>query len=174
ERGSVLAPEGRLRATSMIDARLELLPSATRALTQRARVRLHHGTAEVMARVVILNPERGSIQPGGSEVVQLRLEQPLTAIPCDRLIMRSYSPQITIGGGVIIDALPQKHRIRDTEARARLEKLEAADLAERIAILIEMAGVHGMSQGKIAARTGATDEQTINPTRTMIKPKRAF
>ena len=54
ERGSVLAPAGRLRASSIIDATLELLPSASRPLTQRARVRLHHGTSEVMARVVIL------------------------------------------------------------------------------------------------------------------------
>src|SRR5215216_1730831 len=51
ERGSVLAPAGRLRATSMIDARLDLLPTAPRPLTHRARVRLHHGTVEVMARV---------------------------------------------------------------------------------------------------------------------------
>src|SRR5262245_25371010 len=50
ERGSVLAPAGRLRSTSMIDVRLELLPGAPRALGHRARVRLHHGTAEVMAR----------------------------------------------------------------------------------------------------------------------------
>src|SRR6267142_2347572 len=49
ERGSVLAPAGRLRASSIIDAALELLPSASRPLTQRARVRLHHGTSEVMA-----------------------------------------------------------------------------------------------------------------------------
>src|SRR5436190_14701388 len=105
ERGSVLAPAGRLRGSSIIDATLELLPSAARPLTQRARVRLHHGTSEVMARVVILqgsgfrvqgsglekesenpelgsrNSERVSIQPGGSALVQLRLEEPITALP---------------------------------------------------------------------------------------------
>src|SRR5204862_428766 len=134
ERGSVLAPAGRLRGSSIIDATLELLPSAARPLTQRARVRLHHGTSEVMARVVILqgpggrgqgpgsenldtafgvqgsgsenqkpetrNQERGSILPGGSAIVQLRLEEPITALPGDRFIIRSYSPQVTIGGGL--------------------------------------------------------------------------
>jgi selenocysteine-specific elongation factor len=198
ERGSLLAPAGRLRATSMIDARLELLPSAARPLVQRARVRLHHGTAEVMARVVILsrsgfgvpgsgfepatlnpepgtrNPERGSIQPGGSEIVQLRLEEPMTALPGDRFIIRSYSPQVTIGGGVIIDALPEKHRIRDNSARARLEQLEAADLAERLAVFIEMAGAHGTSEAEIAARTGATDEQIGATTRELIRTGRVL
>ena len=42
----MLAPAGRLRMTSMLDVRLELLPSAPRPLKQRARVRLHHGTAD--------------------------------------------------------------------------------------------------------------------------------
>ena len=176
ERGTVLAPAGRLRATSMIDARLELLPSAPRPLAQRARVRLHHGTAEVMARVVVIAQMSpfGPIQPGSSEIVQLRLEQPLTAIPGDRFIIRSYSPQITIGGGVIIDALPEKHRIRDTSTRTRLERLEAADLAGRTAIFIEMAGVHAMSQGEIAARTGATDEQIKKATRELINTRSVF
>ena len=204
-RGSLLAPAGRLRATSMMDARLELLPSAARPLVQRARVRLHHGTAEVMARVVILqgsgfrvqgsgfesdaqnrelgtlnpepgtrNPERGSIQPGGSAIVQLRLEEPMTALPGDRFIIRSYSPQVTIGGGVIIDALPEKHRIRDDSARVRLEQLEAADLAESLAVFVEMAGAHGTSEAEIAARTGATDEQIAATTHELIRTGRVL
>ena len=199
ERGSLLAPAGRLRATSMLDARLELLPSAARPLVQRARVRLHHGTAEAMARVVILhgsasrgdprltavsgkrqleavnsgagadNPERLSIQPGGNAVVQLRLEQPLTALPGDRFIIRSYSPQVTIGGGVIIDALPDKHRIRDGVARARLEQLGESNFSERVALLAEMAGRQGITESEIAARTGATDEQIANATTGLVE-----
>jgi selenocysteine-specific elongation factor len=191
ERGSLLAPAGRLRATSMIDARLELLPSAARPLSQRARVRLHHGTAEVMARIVVLqgsgfrvpgaagepgpgNPEPGtgssvSIQPGGSAIVQLRLEEPISAIPDDRFIIRSYSPQVTIGGGMIIDALPEKHRIRDSTARARLEQLENADLMERLAVFVEMTGVSGAGEAELAARTGATDHQITAATAELIK-----
>jgi selenocysteine-specific elongation factor len=193
ERGSLLAPAGRLRPSLMIDARLELLPSASRPLKQRARVRLHHGTAEVMARVVILkssefrvqgsasnsepgtlNQERVSITPGESEIVQLRLEEPITALPGDRFIVRSYSPQVTIGGGLIIDPLPQKHRIRDKGARAHLGRLEGADLLERLAVFIEIAGVHGMSEEEIAARTGATDEQIAATTRELIQKNRVM
>jgi selenocysteine-specific elongation factor len=224
ERGSLLAPSGRLRATSMVDARLELLPSAPRPLTQRARVRLHHGTAEVMARVVVLrgsgfrvpgsgsenqgsgfrahrsglenaplnsesgtrnpepgylepgtlNPERAFIPPGGNDIVQLRLEQPITALPGDRFIVRSYSPQVTIGGGVIIDPLPQKHRIRDGVARAQLERLEAAGLSECLAVFVEMAGLQAMTQSEIAARTGATDEQIAGATAELLAAGRVI
>ena len=192
ERGSLLAPAGRLRATSMIDVRLELLPSAARPLTQRARVRLHHGTAEVMARIVVLqsgfrapgsggepgpgnhepgtgSSERVSIQPGESAIAQLRLEEPISAIPGDRFIIRSYSPQVTIGGGMIIDALPEKHRIRDSTARARLEQLESADLVDRLAVFVEMAGGRGAGEAELAARTGATDHQITAATGELIK-----
>jgi selenocysteine-specific elongation factor len=178
----------------MIDARLELLPSALRPINQRARVRFHHGTAEVMARVVIMrglgvrgqgsgaenqkpetrNEERGAIQPGESEIVQLRLEEPITALPGDRFIVRSYSPQITIGGGVIIDPLPQKHRIRDAVARKNLERLEDASLADRLAVFIEMSGAQAMTQTEIAARTGATDEQIAATTAELVSAGRVL
>jgi selenocysteine-specific elongation factor len=198
DRGSVLAPAGRLQATLMIDARLEVLPSAPRPLAQRGRVRLHHGTSEVIARVVILKgsgfgvsgsgledesenaelgtrrSERDSIEPGGSAFVQLRLEEPMTALPGDRFIIRSYSAQVTIGGGVMIDALPLKHRTRDVAARGLLERLEEADLAERVAIFIEMTGSQAMSQTEIAARTGASDEQITAATQELKRTSRVF
>jgi selenocysteine-specific elongation factor len=163
ERGSTLAPAGRLRATSMIDAHLDLLPNAARPLAPRARVRLHHGTAEVMARVVLLGSQNGAshaaLEPGGSSIVQLRLEEPIVALPGDRFIIRSYSPQVTIGGGLVIDALAEKHRASDAAAASRLERIERADFTERAAIFIDMAGERAMTAGEIAARTGATDLQ---------------
>jgi len=177
ERGSVLAPAGRLQSTSMIDARLDLLPSAPRPLLQRARVRLHHGTLEVMARIVILQTTGepvGQIVPGDSRIVQLRLEAPITALPTDRFIIRSYSPQITIGGGMVIDALPEKHRLRDRAARTWLEQLEGADGMERAALFIEMAGARGMGAGEIAARTGATDVQIAEFARALVQAGRVM
>jgi selenocysteine-specific elongation factor len=183
-RGSMLAPANRLRSTSMIDVRLDLLASAPRPLSQRARIRLHHGTAEVMARVVILTGDPGSqerdlaglrfMNPGESRLVQLRLEEPLAVLPGDRFIIRSYSPQVTIGGGVIIDALPEKHRIRDRDARVRLEQLEAAGVAEQSAIFIEMAGVRAMTTAELAARTGATDAEIARTTAELIRSRRAI
>jgi selenocysteine-specific elongation factor len=180
QRGAVLAPVGRLRPTSMIDARLEVLASAARPLNQRARVRFHHGTAEVLARILILTggrsdvsasssigqsrdelvkPDQQGLQPGESAFVQVRLETPVTALPGDRFIIRSYSPQVTIGGGVVIDALPEKHRIRDLNAPDRLRQVEAADPKGRLVLFVEMSGTRGMSFSDLAARTGATDDQ---------------
>jgi selenocysteine-specific elongation factor len=182
-RGMVLAPAGRLPSTSMIDARLDLLASAPRPLVHRARVRFHHGTAEVLARVVVLAGNKGDdlpcgegsaaqastrgarIEPGETQFVQFRLEQPITALPGDRFIIRSYSPQVTIGGGVILDARPEKHRTSNLAARTNLEHLQDADRHRQIELFIKMAGVHGVSSGELTSRTGATDPQIIQAVR---------
>ncbi|HWP43775.1 MAG TPA: SelB C-terminal domain-containing protein, partial [Blastocatellia bacterium] len=172
-----LAPAGRLRSSSMLDVLLELLESAPRPLTHRTRVRLHHGTAEVMARVVILGGAKAGpprLEPGESCLAQLRLEEPLTALPDDRFIIRSYSPQITIGGGVILDALPEKHRFSDPQAPARLARLERADPVERMAIFVEMEGARAMDRAFIEARTGATDAQITEAARALIEAGRVI
>jgi selenocysteine-specific elongation factor len=103
-------------------------------------------------------PGAAELQPGGEAYAQLRLEAPILALPSDRFIVRSYSPAVTIGGGVIVDALPHKHRVREGAGLvAQLERLERADETERIALLVEAAGERGLSHADIAARSGATD-----------------
>ncbi|HKQ76685.1 MAG TPA: selenocysteine-specific translation elongation factor [Blastocatellia bacterium] len=172
ERGQTLAPAGRLETSSMLDARLRLLESTPRSLRTRSRVRLHIGTAEVLARVILLG--QSELAAGASCFAQLRLETPTLALPGDHFIVRGYSPVITIGGGVIIDALPRKHRLREApQAAARLEELSTADEFERIALLVEMAGERGMSQGEIAARSGSPDEVIKLATGAVIKARRA-
>jgi selenocysteine-specific elongation factor len=99
ERGMTLAPAGRLRATQIIDASLEVLPHAPRALRSRARVRVHLGAAEVLARVQILETA-GEIAGGARGFAQLRLESPVVALPEEHFIIRSYSPQRTIGASL--------------------------------------------------------------------------
>ena len=74
ERGDILAQPGYFSTTYMIDARLQMLPDASTPLRNRARVHLHLGPGEVLARVILL--EADELPPGGSQLVQLRLESP--------------------------------------------------------------------------------------------------
>ncbi|MGH7627967.1 MAG: selenocysteine-specific translation elongation factor [Gemmatimonadales bacterium] len=83
-----------------LDVSLSLL-SGVRPLTARSRVRLHLGTAEVMARVA----PRGPVEHGAG-LARLRLEAPLVARGGDRFVLRSYSPVTTIGGGIVLDPDP--------------------------------------------------------------------
>jgi selenocysteine-specific translation elongation factor SelB len=95
-RGDVVTPLHRFHPTSRLDVQLELLATAPSPLTDDARVRLHHGTSEVMARVTLLDGRR-ELPPGNVGFAQLRLEAPLLALPDDRFILRRYSPATTIG-----------------------------------------------------------------------------
>jgi selenocysteine-specific elongation factor len=83
-----------------IDVLISLLPSV-RPPAARTRVRVHLGTAEIMARVT---PR--SRLPDGRVPARLRLEMPLTARGGDRFVLRSYSPVTTIGGGIVLDPDP--------------------------------------------------------------------
>jgi selenocysteine-specific elongation factor len=158
ERGMTLAPAGCLRATQIIDTSLEVLAGAPRALRSRARVRVHLGAAEVLARVQVLEPS-GEIAAGARGFAQLRLESPVVALPEERFIIRSYSPQRTIGGGSVLDAFAAKHRGRGRAgARERLVALTGADAATRLALYVEAAGDAGLRRADLAARTGWRDE----------------
>lgn len=107
-RGDVLASPGSMEATMMIDARLELLKDAEKSIDNRDRLRLYHGTAEVMCRVVLL--DREELKAGESAFVQLRLEEELACHKGDRFVIRFYSPMITIGGGTVLDPNPPKRK----------------------------------------------------------------
>ena len=95
-RGDVLTRPGTLRATSIVEAELSLLPGE-RPLKDQARVRVHLASAEVLARVRILSAPP-VVAPGTTRLVQLRLERPAVAGRGDRVVIRSYSPAATIGG----------------------------------------------------------------------------
>src|SRR5215813_10008849 len=102
ERGMVLAPVGRLRPTQIVDAWIDVLPGASRAVRSRSRIRFHAGAAEVLGRVRVLEAA-GEISPGRGGLAQLRLEAPLVALHGDRFIIRRYSPAATIAGGTVVD-----------------------------------------------------------------------
>ena len=158
ERGMVLAPVGRLRPTQILDARLSVLADAPRPLRTRQRVRVHHGALEALARVAVLE-ESGEVAPGSTGLVQLRLESPVVALPGDRFIVRTYSPQQTCAGGVVLDAHALKHRGRErASAREGLAALEGGDRAARLARFVESAGERGLRREELAARTGWRDD----------------
>jgi selenocysteine-specific elongation factor len=150
----VLCDKGVLRPTQILDTEIEVLKDAKKALRSRQRVRVHIGTVEALARVEILN-EGGEIAGGETDFVQIRLENPVVAIPGDRFIIRSYSPQATIAGGRVIDALAGKHRRRDmATARGLLEALTGADNALQVKLFLENAAERGLTFSDLQARTG--------------------
>ena len=104
ERGHVAVTGSGWAPTSTLDVALELLPVLKKPLTVRTRIRVHLGTAEVLARVAQVR----SIAPGETGRARLLLERPLVARGGDRFVVRSFSPVTTIGGGTVLDPFPPK------------------------------------------------------------------
>lgn len=158
ERGMVLAPIGRLHPTQIIDVQLNVLPTAPRAIRTRTRLRVHIGSAEVLARIRVLNI-RGEIAPGEIAFAQLRFENPVMALHDERFIVRSYSPAETIAGGLVLDPQTTKHRGREfARSHERLRALTGGQRPEKLATFVAASGDRGLRRSEIAARTGWKDE----------------
>jgi selenocysteine-specific elongation factor len=121
---------------------------------------VHIGTAEELARVYVLNAA-GEITPGETSFAQLRLEQPIVAVPGERFIIRSYSPQATIAGGTVIDNGSPKHRRKDlTRVTRRLAELVAAkgDTGKEVSLRVQGSGGVGLTFADLQAATGFNSE----------------
>ncbi len=159
-RGMQACTAGVFRPTQVIDTVVEVLETAARPLRSRQRIRLHIGTAEVLARVAVLN-DVNEIAPGGGGAVQLRLEHPIVAVPDERFILRQYSPQVTIAGGRVLDPLAEKHRRKDLlDVQGLLSVLAESGngTAEQIAAFVGRAGRAGIGTDNLLARTGLRPE----------------
>jgi len=148
QRGDVLAAPGTLRPSYLLDARLRLLGHAPRELGNRERVRVHHGTAAVLARAKLL--DRDVLRPGEDALVQLMLEAPLAAARDDRFVIRTYSPMLTVGGGTIIDPAARRRRRYDREGLARLARHEARDTAAQAADWVRQRAAKPFRSGDLA------------------------
>jgi selenocysteine-specific elongation factor len=154
-RGQVLVAAGVVPATSMLDVELFHLHAAPRPLRHRAKLLLHVGTAQVQATVALL--DRAELAPGASALAQLRLAEPVAALPGQRFILRGFAVLEgrgkTVGGGRVLAVAPPRRRRGRPEAIAQLAILAGADPDARLAAVLEMAGPAGLPGGALSGRT---------------------
>ncbi len=143
-RGDVLVREGTLRETRLADVAIQLLVDAS--LKYDARVRVHAASAEVLGRVKFTEGELGK---GGATVAQIRFESPVVLGRGDRVVLRSYSPVATIGGGRVIDPAPRARRRADIAA---LQIAAQETDIEALARFLREAGAPGLDIGGLVGR----------------------
>ncbi len=129
-RGDVLATADSLYPTMMVDVRLEVLKHTERTIKHGSRVHIYHGTKELLGKVALMNQDE--VKAGESCYAQLRLEEQTVLRKGDHFVLRFYSPVETIGGGVVLDACPKKHRKNDKNAYHAFEIKEHGTESERI------------------------------------------
>ncbi|HTL32590.1 MAG TPA: SelB C-terminal domain-containing protein, partial [Kofleriaceae bacterium] len=156
-RGDLLAHPDKVAASHILDVELRYLRSAPGPLAARTKVLVHHGTAQVLAALHLV--DKKELAPGETGLAQLRLDQttPLGALPDDHFIVRGFVETATggstIGGGRIIRVLAPKARKGEAHAQT-VAALAAARLDQRLALDIKTAAFAGLSVADLVRRLG--------------------
>lgn len=174
-RGMTLTSPGIFATSRSIDVRLNILPSAPRAIRKRMRVHFHSHTMETVAEVIPYENDpptadertqeeraeaKGAgILPGESRFARLKLVQPALVLPGDRFIIRQFSPVMTIGGGIVLDAMPIP---RMPEREKFLKHLAGGDEAEVVVARVERRQRNGISIERLVTETGWTKATVAN------------
>jgi|ERR1700722_4658333 len=168
-RGMTMVPAGTFETTRRADVLLRLLPSAPRALKERARVHFHSFTMETVAEVVLHDVKvnstsakgdlpvkqlRAQLAPGQETFARIKLPEPSLLLPGDRFIIRQFSPVVTVGGGIVLDASPVSRLaglddFLKTLASSETESILMARIARR--------GQAGIAMSRLISETGWTE-----------------
>jgi selenocysteine-specific elongation factor len=148
-RGDVLADDHLEITTERFDATIEIRPSAKRPLKNNERVRIFIGTAEALARAIILE-EAGAIASKSRGLVQLVLDEPVVALSGDRFIVRDQTNVRTLGGGLVLNPLGHKVRKPLEAYRKNLDALRERSGAPSMEALLNLQETLALTPGGIA------------------------
>src|SRR5664280_1926068 len=172
ERGDVLVRPKTVWPSQRLDVFVEFLASNSKSLKNRALVRLHTGTSEIIARITLL--EKDELAPGQKAFAQLILANKDVIVAGDRFVLRSYSPVTTIGGGQIIDPLPLKHKRQNEKIIADLNILQSASLPEKISVIMERTGFSGINLHGLNFRLGVNKKKIREALDSLFSSKKAI
>jgi len=168
-RGDVLARPKTLAATRIIDAYLDYLPGTQKPLKNRTNQRFHVGTSLATASIYLI--DRDELSPGEGGFVQMRLDRPIVALPQDRFVLRGSSIIQTIGGGVILDTHPEKHRRFSEKVVSDLTLFRDGSGEEALGQHILHSGIGGMSLDDLLKRVAMAPDKAQAILRRMVEKK---
>lgn len=147
--GAVLAPPQTLFATERFDARLRLLGHADRGFAPRQRALVHIGTTHAQCAITQLDGER--LEPNGTGLVQVHLDEPLAVAPGEHFVVRGSQVDArhgqTLAGGTVLHPTPARHRLGDPAVLEALMEVGGRDVEGRLLALVQLAGIRGETEG---------------------------
>ena len=129
--------------------------------------------------------ERAQLLPGTESFAQIRLAEAALLLPGDRFILRQFSPVVTIGGGVVVDAAPMLSpkevrkigRMAGGPVPAFSELMESLEWLDRhwaiLALRASRRGQRGLSLAEAVAETGWRRDEITKLTEVLIEQKLA-
>lgn len=156
-RGQELARPGYLVASKVVTVRLSTPTDGRHPIKHRLPVRLHIGTAEVMATVSLLDCD--TVDPGRWGLAQLFLEDPVTAVWGQPFVVRDSSAEHTLGGGQVLQPNATKVRRRHIEAIEQIERLWSDAPETRATAVAWFAGFQGFAPTDLVRAAGVEPER---------------
>ncbi len=156
-RGQEVCTSGFLVPSRVLTVRLSASHAIQRQIKHRLPVRLHVGTAEVLAKVSLLDAD--SLDPGTWGLGQLFLEEPVTVVWGQPFVLRDSSAEHTVGGGQVLQPDATKIRRRHVESLTRVAQLWSEDAQQRVEIAIWFKGFKGLVPGDIAREAGVPSNE---------------
>ena len=114
-----------------VSYRLDVALDELEPIPDGVRLNVHLGTASVPARVMRI----------GERWAQLRLASPVVAARGDRVVLRG---ETTVGGGVILDPAPPRHR-----DAGRLDLVERGDVAATVSAPVLATSLRHIASGEL-------------------------
>lgn len=168
-RGEVLSTPNDLRTSFMIDVLVNYLGSNNKSAKNRTRIRFHTGTSEVLGILILL--EKEELLPGETTLAQIRLDSPVAVIKDDKFVIRSYSPIRTIGGGHILNPIPQKHKRFKPDVIKLLKGIVDNIPEEIISSHADDSGYAGVSFADLKIMTNLPEKQLDNALQGLLSKK---
>jgi len=151
-RGDVIAQPGYFKPTSIMNGSLSMLKDFEGPLKHMTRVRLHVGTSEIMCRVFLI--DRKDLHADEAGLVQFKMERPAVCDRTDRFVIRFYSPQKTIGGGVVLEPNPGRAVRYDRQLIERLNALTTERPEDIVSEVIRSSRAAPLSPERISHLAG--------------------
>ncbi|MGM9588796.1 MAG: selenocysteine-specific translation elongation factor [Faecousia sp.] len=171
KRGDAVVKPGSVRTSRMLDVRLQNLRGSNRIIQNDSQVHLYHTSQVQLAKVVLL--DRDSLRPGESCYAQLRLADPISTKSGDRFVIRFYSPLETIGGGVILDDSPARHKRFQENVLEALKIKESGSGGDRVIQALTEFGTELPDAAKLASKLRIEEEDAANAVRELCARGRA-
>lgn len=160
QRGDAVVKPGSVQISRMLDVKLQNLPDSKRIILNDTQVHLYHSSSVLLAKVVLLDRDR--LDPGESCYAQFRMTEPIASKIGDPFVIRFYSPLETIGGGVILDNTPIKHKRHVPAILDALKIRENGSSGDKVIQTIETFGTSLPNRSEIATKLGMGQDSLDN------------
>lgn len=172
KRGDIIAAINSLNLSFIIDCKFNYLKSNEKPLKNNQRIKIYHGTSEIIGRVSILDKEE--VIPGEEAYIQIRLEEEIACKREDKFVIRNYSPMVTLGGGTIIESLAKKAKRYNKKYIDELIIKEKGEKKEILEKLIEDLSNIFPNKKELLKHFSISEEEFSSQVKVLLEDKKIF